>query len=39
MNININPNLKENTEGIIENVSRAGIDKTSAGRKHLNIHA
>ena len=39
MNININPNLKENTEGILEIGSRAGIDKTSAGRNHLNIHA
>lgn len=39
MNININPNSKENTEGILEIGSRAGIDKTSAGRNHLNIHA
>ena len=38
MNININPNSKENTEGILEIGSRAGIDKTSAGRNHLNIH-
>ena len=39
MNININPNSKENTEGILEIGGRAGIDKTSAGRNHLNIHA
>ena len=39
MNININPNSKENTEGILEIGNRAGIDKTSAGRNHLNIHA
>ena len=39
MNININPNSKENMEGILEIGSRAGIDKTSAGRNHLNIHA
>ena len=39
MNIIINPNLKENTEGMLEIGSRAGIDKTSAGRNHLNIHA
>ena len=39
MNININPNSKENTEGILEIGSRAGIDKISAGRNHLNIHA
>ena len=39
MNININPNSKENTEGIFEIGGRAGIDKTSAGRNHLNIHA
>lgn len=39
MNININPNSKENTEGILEIGSRAGIDKTSAGRNHINIHA
>ena len=39
MNININPNSKENTEGMLEIGSRAGIDKTSAGRNHLNIHA
>ena len=39
MNININPNSKENTEGILEIGSRAGIDKASAGRNHLNIHA
>ena len=39
MNININPNSKENTEGILEIGSRAGIDKTSAGRNNLNIHA
>ena len=39
MNININPNSKENTEGILEIGSRAGIDKTSAGRNHLNVHA
>ena len=38
MNININPNSKENTEGILEIGSRAGIDKASAGRNHLNIH-
>ena len=38
MNININPNSKENTEGMLEIGSRAGIDKTSAGRNHLNIH-
>ena len=38
MNININPNSKENTEGILEIGSRAGIDKTSAGRNHLNIY-
>ena len=39
MNININPNSKENTEGMLEIGRRAGIDKTSAGRNHLNIHA
>ena len=39
MNININPNSKENTEGMLEIGSRAGIDKASAGRNHLNIHA
>ena len=39
MNININPNSKENTEGILEIGSRAGIDKASTGRNHLNIHA
>ena len=39
MNININPNSKENTEGILEIGSRSGIDKASAGRNHLNIHA
>ena len=39
MNININPNSKENTEGMLEIGSRAGIDKISAGRNHLNIHA
>ena len=39
MNININPNSKENTEGILEIGSRAVIDKASAGRNHLNIHA
>ena len=39
MNININPNSKENTEGILEIGGRAGIDKASAGRNHLNIHA
>ena len=39
MNININPNSKENTEGMLEIGSRADIDKTSAGRNHLNIHA
>ena len=39
MNININPNSKENTEGMLEIGSRAGIDKTSAGRNNLNIHA
>ena len=39
MNININPNSKENTEGMLEIGSRTGIDKTSAGRNHLNIHA
>lgn len=39
MNININPNSKENTEGILEIGSRAGIDKASAGRNHLNINA
>ena len=39
MNININPNSKENTEGMLEIGGRAGIDKTSAGRNHLNIHA
>ena len=39
MNININPNSKENMEGMLEIGSRAGIDKTSAGRNHLNIHA
>lgn len=39
MNININPNSKENTEGMLEIGSRAGIDKTSAGRNHLNIHS
>ena len=38
MNININPNSKENTEGMLEIGGRAGIDKTSAGRNHLNIH-
>lgn len=39
MNININPNSQENMEGMLEIGSRAGIDKTSAGRNHLNIHA
>ena len=39
MNININPNSKENTEGMLEIGGRAGIDKVSAGRNHLNIHA
>ena len=39
MNININPNSKENMEGMLEIGSRADIDKTSAGRNHLNIHA
>ena len=39
MNININPNSKENMEGMLEIGSRAGIDKTSAGRNNLNIHA
>ena len=39
MNININPNPKENTEGMLEIGGRSGIDKTSAGRNHLNIHA
>lgn len=39
MNININPNSKENTEGILEIGGRTGIDKASAGRNHLNIHA
>ena len=39
MNININPNSKENTEGMLEIGSRASIDKISAGRNHLNIHA
>ena len=39
MNININPNSKENTEGMLEIGGRAGIDKASAGRNHLNIHA
>ena len=39
MNIIINPNLKENTEGMLEIGSRASIDKISAGRNHLNIHA
>ena len=39
MNININPNSQENTEGMLEIGSRAGIDKVSAGRNHLNIHA
>lgn len=39
MNININPNSKENTEGMLEIGGRSGIDKTSAGRNHLNIHA
>ena len=39
MNININPNSKENTEGILEIGGRTGIDKVSAGRNHLNIHA
>ena len=38
MNININPNSKENTEGMLEIGGRSGIDKTSAGRNHLNIH-
>ena len=38
MNININPNPKENTEGMLEIGGRSGIDKTSAGRNHLNIH-
>ena len=38
MNININPNSKENTEGMLEIGGRAGIDKTSAGRNHLNIY-
>lgn len=39
MNININPNSKENTEGMLEIGGRSGIDKVSAGRNHLNIHA
>ena len=39
MNININPNSQENMEGMLEIGSRAGIDKASAGRNHLNIHA
>ncbi len=39
MNININPNSQENMEGMLEIGGRAGIDKTSAGRNHLNIHA
>ena len=39
MNININPNSKENTEGMLEIGGRTGIDKVSAGRNHLNIHA
>ena len=39
MNININPNPKENTEGMLEIGGRSGIDKTSAGRNHLNVHA
>ena len=39
MNININPNSKENMEGMLEIGGRAGIDKTCAGRNHLNIHA
>ena len=39
MNININPNSKENMEGMLEIGGRAGIDKASAGRNHLNIHA
>lgn len=39
MNININPNSKENTEGMLEIGGRTGIDKASAGRNHLNIHA
>ena len=39
MNININPNSKENTERMLEIGGRSGIDKTSAGRNHLNIHA
>ena len=39
MNININPNPKENTEGMLEIGGRSGIDKTSAGRNNLNIHA
>ena len=39
MNININPNSQENMEGMLEIGSRAGIDKTSAGRNNLNIHA
>lgn len=39
MNININPNSKENTEGMLEIGGRSGIDKASAGRNHLNIHA
>ena len=38
MNININPNPKENTEGMLEIGGRSGIDKTSAGRNHLNIY-
>lgn len=38
MNININPNSKENTEGMLEIGGRSGIDKTSAGRNHLNIY-
>ena len=39
MNININPNSQENMEGMLEIGGRAGIDKASAGRNHLNIHA
>ncbi|MGN0253064.1 MAG: DUF6240 domain-containing protein [Lachnospiraceae bacterium] len=39
MNININPNSKENTEGMLEIGGRVSIDKASAGRNHLNIHA
>ena len=39
MNININPNSQENMEGMLEIGGRAGIDKASAGRNNLNIHA